>query len=75
MTFDDAIERLRQLARDNGGVLTAAAVERDHELAASTSLAAAAARALAGSTNVFGTPRASTDGWFPFEQLAFSLEA
>ena len=73
MTFAEASERLVRLARDHGGVVTAAQVERDGELSADSDLVSAAARALDGTTNVFGTPRAPTDaGWFPFEELRFT---
>jgi hypothetical protein len=73
MTFDEASERLVRLARDHGGVVTAAQVERDGELTADSELVSAAARALDGTTNVFGTPRAAADsGWFPFEELRFT---
>lgn len=72
MTFEEATQRLVQLARDNGGSITAALVERDRELAADPLLASAAARALDGSTNVFGIARANLDeGWFPFDRLEF----
>jgi hypothetical protein len=73
MTFAEASERLVRLARDHGGVLTAAQVEQDGELSADSNIVSAAARALDGTTNVFGTPRAPADGgWFPFEQLRFT---
>jgi hypothetical protein len=73
MTFDEASARLVRLARDHGGVVTAAQVERDLELSADSELVSAAARALDGTTNVFGTPRAPGEGgWFPFEELRFT---
>jgi hypothetical protein len=73
MTFDQAAERLAMLGRQNGGVLTAARVERDPELAsADRDVVRAAARALDGTTNVFGSPRTS-EGWFPFEELRFTV--
>ena len=73
MTFEEASQRLVRLARDHGGVVTAAQVEQDAELSADSELVSAAARALDGSTNVFGTPRASADaGWFPFQELRFT---
>lgn len=72
MTFEEATERLIQLAERNGGVLTAAVAESDTDLSADPLVASAAARALDGSTNVFGTVReAPDDGWFPFERLEF----
>lgn len=73
MTFDEASERLIRLAREHGGVVTAAQVERDRELSADSELVSAAARALDGTTNVFGTTRApADDGWFPFAELRFT---
>jgi hypothetical protein len=73
MTFDEASERLIRLAREHDGVLTAAQVEQDRDLSDDSGVASAAARALDGTTNVFGTPRASEDaGWFPFEELRFT---
>lgn len=73
MTFGEASERLVQLAQEQGGVLTAARVEQDQELSADRDLVAAAARALDGSTNMFGTPRAAgVGGWFPFQELRFT---
>lgn len=72
MTFDQAVERLTQLARQSGGILTAAQVERDRPLgSADRNTVCAAARALNGSTNIFGAPRTSV-GWFPFEELRFT---
>jgi hypothetical protein len=72
MTFDEAMQRLVEVARRNGGVLTPDVVERDPELSAEPLITSAAARALDGSTNIFGTPRATDDaGWFPFERLEF----
>jgi hypothetical protein len=73
MTFDEASERLVRLAREHGGVVTAGQVERDRDLSADSEMVSAAARALDGTTNVFGTPRAPADGgWFPFEELRFT---
>jgi hypothetical protein len=73
MTFDEASERLIVVARDHDGVVTAAQVEQDAELSADRELVSAAARALDGTTNVFGAPRQSADGgWFPFEELRFT---
>lgn len=72
MTFDDAVAHLLALARRSGGVVTASKVEADPELAAAADLVAAAARSLDGSTNVFGTPRTTDEGWFPFDELRFS---
>lgn len=70
MTFDDARDRLITLARRNGGVLTALDAEADGDLDSDRPTASAAAHALAGSTNAFGTPR--DDGWFPYEEIRFT---
>jgi hypothetical protein len=73
MTYDQITQRLVSLAQANGGVLTAEHVERDPELASEDPvLVSAAARGLDGTTNVFGSPRSSEGGWFPFEELRFT---
>jgi hypothetical protein len=73
MTFDEACARLRALARLNGGVLTAATVEADPELAAEQSLVCAAARSLAAATNVFADDAGDDDrGWFPYTAVRFT---
>jgi hypothetical protein len=72
VTFDEAVEALIALAQAHDGLLTAELVERNRELSAEPDLVAAAARALDGTTNVFGTPRAPGDGWFPFQELRFT---
>jgi hypothetical protein len=73
MTYDEISERLASLAQANGGVLTADQVERDPELASEDrDVISAAARALDGTTNVFGLPRSSEEGWFPFDELRFT---
>lgn len=70
VSFEDAVARLVALARQNGGILTAADVERDPELSADQLTVSAAAHSLAGSTNVFAS---QTDtGWFPYAELRFS---
>jgi len=64
MTYDQIAGRLIALARANGGVLTADQAEQDPMLAsANPAVVAAAARALDGSTNIFGTPRTG-EGWY-----------
>jgi hypothetical protein len=70
VTFDDAKVRLLELARSHGGVLTARDVVADSDLSADPQMASAAAHALAGSTNVFGT--ASDNGWFPYHEITFT---
>ncbi len=70
MTFEDATTRLIDLARANGGIVTAAAVDGDPALGAERELVSAAAHALAGSTNVFSSPAES--GWFPYSEIRIS---
>ena len=72
MTYEDAMSRLIELAKENGGTLTAAQVESDPVLAEDESTVSAAARALGGSTNVFSSDEADGRTWFPFSSLLFS---
>jgi hypothetical protein len=71
MTFDHATARLLAMARESGGILSAEQVENDPELVDDPQTVSAAAHALAGSTNVFGSPQ-DEDGWFPYAELRFS---
>ena len=66
MTYEDAMSRLIELAKENGGTLTAAQVESDPVLAGDESTVSAAARALGGSTNVFSSDEPDGRTWFPF---------
>jgi hypothetical protein len=77
MTYDQVTSRLVALARANGGVLTADQAEHDPQLASEDpAIVSAAARALDGTTKVFGTPRPEGEqGWFPFEELRFTALA
>ena len=70
MTFDEAKNRLIDLAREHGGMLTAELVERDDDLNANQDIVAAAAHAIAASTNIFATGR--DGGWFPYSEIRFS---
>jgi hypothetical protein len=72
VNYDQAVNRLIQLARGKGGVLSAAEVEGDEELAMHKDLVSAAARALAGSTNVFSSDEPDGRTWFPYSSLLFS---
>jgi hypothetical protein len=72
VTFDQATTRLVSLARANGGTVTAAQVEADKELSSDRDLVCAAARALAGGTNVFSVEDDSGREWFPYSALTFS---
>ncbi len=70
------MSRLIELAKENGGTLTAAQVEADPVLAEDEPTVSAAARALGGSTNVFSSDEPDGRAWFPFSSLLFSeLEA
>jgi hypothetical protein len=70
VTFDEAKSRLIDLARTNGGTLTAEMVERDRDFTDDAEIVSAAAHALAGSTNVFSSGRDT--GWFPYSEIRFS---
>jgi hypothetical protein len=73
MTFDQATTRLIALARANGGTVTARQVEADEELSSDRDLVCAAARALAGGTNVFAVDTEDNGHeWFPYSALTFS---
>jgi hypothetical protein len=72
VTFDQATEALIALAQEHDGVLTAELIEQNERLSAEQGIVAAAARALDGTTNVFGTPRDPKGGWFPFAELRFT---
>jgi hypothetical protein len=72
MTYEQAQDALLSLARGNGGLITAADVESDEALAADQPTVSAAARAFAGSTNVFAVPR-DDDGWFPFSEIRITV--
>jgi hypothetical protein len=70
VSFEEATTRLLLLARESGGTVTAAQVEGDARLSSDQTLTSAAARALAGSTNVFSFENADDDpAWFPFSGL------
>ena len=73
MTFEEATARLVALARKNDGTVTATEVEADPDLASDRDLVSAAARALAGGTNVFSSEEEDeTREWFPYSTLTFS---
>jgi hypothetical protein len=76
MRLDEAQARLVALAREHGGTVTAAHVEADDVLSGDRALVSAAARSLAGSTNVF-TYDDQDDGrqWFPYGGIIFELKA
>jgi hypothetical protein len=68
MTYEQAQDALLALAKQHDGLITAAAVEADDVLAADQPTVSAAARAFAGSTNVFAVPR-EDEGWFPYSEI------
>ena len=72
MSYEQAVSRLIQLARNNGGVVSSAQVEADGELDRNRDLVCAAARALAGGTNVFSNDEPDGRAWFPYSSLMFS---
>ncbi len=72
MTFEEVTERLIDLARERGGTVTAADAEADELLSGDRDLTSAAARALAGSTNVFSFDEDDDREWFPYSGLTFS---
>ena len=72
MTYEEATRRLVDLARRNGGKVTAAQVEADPDLSSDQLTVSAAARALGGGTNVFSYEEDDGRDWFPFAGLVFS---
>jgi hypothetical protein len=72
MTYEDAVSRLIEMAKENGGTLSAAQVEADPVLAEDELTVSAAARALGGSTNVFSSDEPDGRAWFPFSSLLFT---
>ncbi len=72
MTYEQAHDALLALARQNGGLIAAERVEADEALASDSSTVSAAARALAGSTNVFAVPR-EDGGWFPYSEIRITV--
>jgi hypothetical protein len=72
VTYEQAMTQLVELARANGGVVLSAHVEADDALSEAQSLVCAAARALAGSTNVFSLDEPDRREWFPYSKLIFS---
>jgi hypothetical protein len=68
-TYDEVTARLLALAEQGGGTVTAAQVEADELLSRDQNLTSAAARALAGSTNIFSFEETDDRTWFPFSGL------
>jgi hypothetical protein len=63
--------RLLALAKANGGTISSSQVEADRELSSERELVSAAARALAGGTNVLSAQEDDGRTWFPFSSLSF----
>ncbi|HEY0417495.1 MAG TPA: hypothetical protein VGC78_14020 [Gaiellaceae bacterium] len=72
MTFDEATARLVAMAREHNGSVTAAQVEADEALSSDKNVVSAAARALAGGTNVFSAIDEDGRSWFPYSTLTFA---
>lgn len=72
MTYDEAMAGLTALARASGGRVVSAQVEADETLSQDPALVRAAARALAGRTNVFSADEPDGRKWFPYSSLTFS---
>jgi hypothetical protein len=72
LAYDEAVERLVMLARASGSGLSAAWVEADATLSSERELVSAAARALAGGTNVFSSCDNDGREWFPYSSLQFT---
>lgn len=69
VTYEQAMTRLVELAAANRGVVLATQVEADGALSQAQDLVSAAARALAGSTNVFSLDERDGREWFPYSRL------
>lgn len=72
LSFEATVVRLARLAAARGGTLAAADVERDELLARDPDTTSAAARMLAGGTDVVATPETEPGRWFPYAQLTFT---
>lgn len=66
MNTEQAGGRLLQLLDANGGYLTAAIAEADHELAQDPATASAAAHQLATETDISTGEETDARAWFPF---------
>jgi hypothetical protein len=72
MTFEEAMGRLVELARQSGGTVRASQVEADPDLSTDHDTVSAAAHKLAGSTNVFASQEDDERAWFPYSELVFA---
>ena len=75
LTFEATVVRLARLAAARGGTVAAADVEHDELLARDPGTTSAAARMLAGGTDVLSTPETEPGRWFPYAQLTFTQMA
>jgi hypothetical protein len=71
LSFEATVSRLTRLAASRGGALVAADVEADVLLAADRGTTAAAARMLAGGTEVVSESGGERGRWFPYARLIF----
>ena len=72
LTFEATVVRLARLAAAQGGTVAAADVEHDELLARDPGTTSAAARMLAGGTDVLSTPEREPGRWFPYARLTFT---
>ena len=72
LSFEATVSRLTRLAASRGGTLVAADVEADVLLAADRGTTSAAARMLAGGTEVVSDPVGERGCWFPYARLVFN---
>ena len=72
LSFEATVVRIARLAATQGGTVAAADVEQDELLARDPDTTSAAARMLAGGTDVASTPETDPERWFPFAQLTFT---
>jgi hypothetical protein len=72
VTHDQAKERLLELARVEGGYLTAETVESDPSLSANRDIVSAAAHELATEPAVVVGEATDDRAWFPYSFMRFS---
>jgi len=72
LSFEATVSRLTRLAASRGGALAAPDVEADVLLAADRGTTSAAARMLAGGTEVVSEPAGERGRWFPYARLIFT---
>jgi hypothetical protein len=72
LSFEATVVRLARLAAARGGTVAAADVEQDELLARDRGTTAAAARMLAGGTEVVSSPVSDPERWFPYASLTFT---